>query len=99
MATAASADEHPEGHIQGNGVRARAASSVRPRRTAVRLGTLSRRTLAILQRSTTVLRRGLKGRRHRVSVRVTFQRGSGAPSVVLTRNVTRCAARGPDFTG
>jgi uncharacterized repeat protein (TIGR01451 family) len=59
----------------------------------------SRRALAILQRSMTVLRRVLPGHRHRVVIRVEFQRGSGAPPVTLTRTVTVCEAPRPAFTG
>jgi uncharacterized repeat protein (TIGR01451 family) len=70
-------------------------------RAAVRVDgrPVSSRTLAILQRSTTVLRRLFGAGRHRVTVRVTFERGSGAPPVTLTRAVTVCAPARPQFTG
>jgi uncharacterized repeat protein (TIGR01451 family) len=37
--------------------------------------------------------------RHRVSVRVTFQRGTGSPPVTLRRIVRVCGASRPPFTG
>jgi uncharacterized repeat protein (TIGR01451 family) len=60
---------------------------------------LSTRTLAILQRSTTLLHRLFGAGGHRVTVRVTFERGSGAPPLTLTRRVTVCAPARPQFTG
>jgi uncharacterized repeat protein (TIGR01451 family) len=60
---------------------------------------VSTRTLAILQRSTTLLRRLFGAGVHRVTVRVTFERGSGAPPVTLTRAVTVCGPAAPHFTG
>jgi hypothetical protein len=60
---------------------------------------VSRRTLAILQRSTTLLHRLFGAGHHRVTVRVTFQRGSGAPPQTLTRRVTVCEPARPQFTG
>jgi len=60
---------------------------------------VSHRTLGILTRNATLLRRVLRPGRHRLSVRVTFQRGSGAPLVTLTRTLTACAPPRPAFTG
>ena len=57
-------------------------------------------TLEILQRRASVLPKLFGSGRHRVSVGVTFERGSGTPPVTLTRNVTICAApHRPNFTG
>lgn len=57
-------------------------------------------TLEILQRRASVLPKLFAAGRHRVSVGVTFERGSGTPPVTLTRNVTVCAPpRRPNFTG
>jgi uncharacterized repeat protein (TIGR01451 family) len=60
---------------------------------------VSSRTLAILQRSATVLRRLFGAGRHRVTVRVTFQRGSGVRPVTLVRTLTVCESARPQFTG
>jgi hypothetical protein len=60
---------------------------------------VSDRTLAILQRGATLLDRLFGAGRHRVTVRVTFQRGSGAPPQTLRRTVTVCALVRPQFTG
>ena len=60
---------------------------------------VSDRTLAILQRGATLLHRLFGAGRHRVTVRVTFQRGSGAPPQTLRRTVTVCALVRPQFTG
>jgi hypothetical protein len=59
----------------------------------------SRRTLQLLQRRATLLPRLFGAGRHRVTVRVGFQRGAGAPPVTLTRTVTVCSAQRPQFTG
>ena len=57
-------------------------------------------TLEILQRRASVLPKLFDPGRHRVSVGVTFERGSGTPPVTLTRNVTICAPpHRPNFTG
>jgi hypothetical protein len=70
-------------------------------RAAVRVDgrLVSRQTLAILQRSATLVQRLFGAGRHRVTVRVTFQRGSGAPPQTLTRRVTVCPPVRPQFTG
>jgi hypothetical protein len=60
---------------------------------------VSNRTLAILQRRATPLQRLVGAGRHRVVVRVTFQRGSGAPPVTLTRTITICGPARPSFAG
>lgn len=60
---------------------------------------VSDRTLAILQRSATLLRPLFGAGRHRVVVHVTFQRGSGAPPVTLRRTITVCGPARPTFTG
>ena len=65
-------------------------------------GHLERReTLRILQRRALPLLRLPAPGRHRVSVRVAFDRGSGTPPVTLTRTITICAraAPAPHFTG
>jgi hypothetical protein len=71
---------------------ARIAVSVNGRR-------VSNRRLAILQRRATPLRRLFSAGRHRVVVRVTFQRGSGAPAVTLRRTITVCGPARPSFAG
>jgi hypothetical protein len=71
---------------------ARIAVSVNGRR-------VSNRRLAILQRRATPLRRLFGAGRHRVVVRVTFQRGSGAPPVTLRRTITVCGPARPSFAG
>jgi hypothetical protein len=71
---------------------ARAAVSINGRR-------VSTRRLAILQRSAALLRPLIGAGRHRVVVRVTFQRGSGAPPVTLTRTIVVCGPVRPTFTG
>jgi hypothetical protein len=58
-----------------------------------------RRTLQLLQRRTTLLPRRFGAGQHRVTVRVSFQRGAGAPGVTLTRTVTVCGTARPRFTG
>jgi uncharacterized repeat protein (TIGR01451 family) len=60
---------------------------------------VSTRTLAILQRSTTLLHSLFGAGPHRVTVRVAFQRGSAAPAVTLRRTITVCALARPQFTG
>jgi hypothetical protein len=60
---------------------------------------VSNRTLAILQRRATLLRPLIGAGRHRLVVRVTFQRGSGAPAVTLQRTITVCGPARPQFTG
>jgi hypothetical protein len=55
--------------------------------------------LRILQRRATLLSRVLRPGRHRVTVRVTFQRGSGTAAVTLARTITICPAAAPRFTG
>jgi hypothetical protein len=71
---------------------ARVAVSVSGRR-------VSDRTLAILQRSVTLLGPLFGAGRHRVVVHVSFQRGSGAPPVTLRRTITVCGPARPSFTG
>ena len=71
---------------------ARIAVSVNGRR-------VSNRRLAILQRRATPLDRLFGAGRHRVVVRVTFQRGAGAPAVTLRRTITVCGPARPSFAG
>jgi hypothetical protein len=59
---------------------------------------ISRQTLAILQQTTTPLRHIVRPGRHRITIRVTFQRGAGGPPVTLTRAFTVCGVRAR-FTG
>ena len=54
-----------------------------------------RDTLRILQRRALPLLRLPAPGRHRVSIRVTFERGSGTPPVTLTRTITICARPAP----
>jgi hypothetical protein len=62
-------------------------------------GQLRRRlTVQSLQRRLTP-RVQLAPGRYRVSVRVTFQRGTGSPPVTLTRMIRVCGASRPPFTG
>lgn len=103
----------PSDHIGVAGLRVSAPAGCITRASQVRLvGTdiarmqvrldgrsLGSRELEILQSTALPLRRRFAPGRHRVTVRVTFQHGSGAPSVTLTRNVTVCAAPRPQFTG
>lgn len=62
---------------------------------------VSRQTLRILQRRTTPLTRIFAPGRHLVSIRVTFEPGSGTAPVTLTRTVVVCgrAAQAPRVTG
>jgi len=63
---------------------------------------LATRTLRLLQRRSFPLTRLFSPGRHRVTVRVTFERGAGSASVTLTKTVTVCgrAARAaPRVTG
>ena len=62
---------------------------------------VNRERLQILQRSATPLPRLFGPGRHRLTVRVRFERGSASPPVTLTRTITICAALGrqPHFTG
>lgn len=70
--------------IQLNGTRmSRATVSVDGRR-------LSSRTIALLQRRTTPLTRIFSPGRHRLTVRVSFERGSGTAPVTLTRTIVVC---------
>jgi hypothetical protein len=70
-------------------------------RIAVRIDgrPVSNRTVAILQRRAAPLQRLFGSGRHRVTVRVTFERGSGAAPVTLTRAITVCRPARPQFTG
>jgi hypothetical protein len=60
---------------------------------------VAREHAAILDRSVRLRGKGLSPGRHRVTVRVTFQRGAGGTPVTLTRSVRSCAAAQPRFTG
>jgi hypothetical protein len=63
-------------------------------------GRLRRRlTVEALQRRVTPRVTVAPGRRYRIAVRVTFQRGSGTPPVTLRGTFTTCAARAPAVTG
>ena len=55
--------------------------------------------LAILQRHANLPRLGLSPGRHRVTIRVSFQRGAGTPPLTLTRTIKICAPPRPRFTG
>jgi hypothetical protein len=70
--------------IQLSGTRmSRATVSVDGRR-------LSSRTIALLQRRATLLSRIFSPGRHRLTVRVAFEPGSGTAPVTLTRTITVC---------
>jgi hypothetical protein len=56
-------------------------------------------TVQTLQRRVTPRVTVAPGRRYRLAVRVTFQRGSGTPSVTLRGTFRTCAARAPAVTG
>jgi hypothetical protein len=58
-----------------------------------------RQTLLLLQRTARPLHRFIGPGRHRLSVRVTFDRGSGTAPVTLARTITICGAVAPRFTG
>jgi hypothetical protein len=62
---------------------------------------LSARTLRLLQRNVIPLTRIFSPGRHRLTIRVTFERGSGTPSVTLSRVITVCgsARAAPRVTG
>jgi uncharacterized repeat protein (TIGR01451 family) len=60
---------------------------------------VSRRTLGILTSTVTPLARILRPGPHRLTVRVIFQPGSGAPPVTLRRTLTVCGPPRPAFTG
>jgi hypothetical protein len=52
---------------------------------------IATRTLQLLQRRTTPLTRLVSPGRHRLTIRVTFERGAGTAPLTLTRTVTVCA--------
>jgi hypothetical protein len=63
---------------------------------------ISTRTLRLLQRRTTPLTRIFAPGRHRLTIRVTFERGSATPPVTLSRVITVCgptARAAPRVTG
>lgn len=62
---------------------------------------LATRTLRLLQRRSFPLTRIFAPGRYVLTIRVTFERGSGTAPVTLTRTVTICgrAARAPRVTG
>lgn len=63
--------------------------------------TAGERSVAILQRSVQPFARLGASGSHRISVRVTFEQGSGTPPVTLARMITVCALSSPppSFTG
>jgi hypothetical protein len=60
---------------------------------------VSNRRLRLLQRRATPLDRVLSPGRHRLAVRVRFERGAATPAVTLRRTIAICAAPRPRVTG
>ena len=55
--------------------------------------------LQILQRRASLPQAAPSPGRHRLTIRVSFQPGSGTPPVTLTRNIGVCSRPRPNFTG
>ena len=55
--------------------------------------------LQILQRRASLPQAAPSPGRHRLTIRVSFQPGSGTPPVTLTRNIGVCPRPRPNFTG
>jgi len=76
-----------------------AGTRIRQLRISVDGRPFRRVDLQILQRRASLPQATPSPGRHRLTIRVTFQPGSGTPTVTLTRTIGVCSRSRPNFTG